>query len=316
MSGYFGGNKRHYFEEAFGEDAAELIDRYDLHVDGRIGGYYDEEAGYDDVAWDIEKPEFHFDDERPLFEFDPISDYYDLRVEEYDNNVVIMTTYQALGKLAEMTAKLLVAWEKRAAADQLEKQDPSLLLFIEDDDGYPLLEGLNLYQLEMDERSALRSHSVLKLETLFGGKEEVMKLRQFVDDISKFLKRIIHASVSNSLPYPMPYPVVSNILSYLLPVRGAVNIGLVTNADSHVGEIRDMESLYLAMATVFDSVKVIMFTIELIALETELSITEMKEMLVEKFEGLVATVASSDQLQISLEGLDIKDIEASEEEVA
>ena len=82
---------------------------------GAYGGYDDlyddvmEEAGYD--AWDIVNPEFNFDEERPLFEFNPYIEYYELNQDESGNT---MMTYQALAELSEMTARLLQAWEKRS----------------------------------------------------------------------------------------------------------------------------------------------------------------------------------------------------------
>jgi len=259
--------------------------------------------------------------ERPIFDFEPFEVYYEL--EDKNNNV--MMTYQALSKLAEMTAKLLVAWEKRAAADLLERHDKERLCHlirrtVKMDKDSPVPYSLNIYQLEVEERSDLRSYSVWKLKMLLGGAEEVMKLRQLIDNISNFVKRIIFASVGNSLPYPMPYPVIDTILSYLLSVKGAVNIGPITTDDSKVGEIKDMEMLYIAMANVFDQVKVIMFYIgngayHTLVTELEPSITKRKEMLEEKFEVLVATVKST-QLQVSFEGLDIKDIGGVEDKVA
>ena len=183
------------------------------------------------------------------------------------------------------------------------------------DDIYHRLLGLNLYQLEEKERSELRSYSVWRLEMLLGGKEEVMKLKQVFDSISNFVKRIILTSVGDSLPCPMPYPVINTILSYLFPVKGAVNIGLVTADDSKEDERKDMERLYLAMAEVFDHVKVIMFNCEPNTLINEPSITEKKEMLVEKFEVLVARVTST-QLEASFEGLDMKDTGSEGEKVS
>jgi len=282
---------------------------------GAFSGYDDlyddvmEEAGYD--AWDIENPEFNFDAERPMFDFDPFSEYFDLK-DESDN---VMMTYQALGELADMTAKLLYAWEKRAAVDHIERQEGHTPMD-QGNDCSPLLLGLNLnlYQLELEDRSDLRSYSVWKLARLLGGNEEVKKLKQVIENISNFVKRIILTSVGNSLPCPMPYPVINTILSYLLPVKGAVNIGPVTTEDSKEGERKEMERLYLAMAEIFDHVKVIMFNIEPNTLVTEPSITEKKELLVGKFEVLVATVKST-QLQVSFEGLDIKDNRGAEEKV-
>jgi len=260
-------------------------------------------------------PEFNFDDERLKFEFNPLSEYLHLK----DENGNVMMTYQALGKLAEVTSKLLVAWEKRAAAVHLGRQDPYTIRLNDWVLSVVMVNhynSLNLYQLKMEERNDLLSYSVRKLEMIFGGKEEMMKLREVVDNISNFVRRVMIASVGHSLPCPMSYPVINTILSYLLPVRGAVNIGPVSNDDSKEGEREDMERLYLAMTEVFNHVQEIMF-IEPITVDVEASIyhqyiTEQIELLVEMFQVLVERVKSMG-LQISLEGLDIKDTGTEEE---
>jgi len=310
MSDYFDYDDESYYDDSFDED----------NYAGALGGYDDMYDNVEYDAWDIVYPEFNFDDERPMFDFDPFSEYFDLK----DESEKVMMTYQALGELAGMTVKLLVAWDKRAAADHLVRQEPTLL-GVEGNEESLLLRGLNhyqfqprglnLYQLEMEERKYLRSNSVWKLEMLLGGSKEVKKLKQVIDNICHFLKRIVLAILGNCLPCPMPYPVLKTILSYLHPVKGAVNIGLVSIDDSREGERKDMERLYLSMAEVFDHVKVIMFNIEPNTLVTEPSIIEKKNMLVKKFEVLVATVTST-ELQISFDGLDIKVIEGEEENVA
>merc|ERR1712179_844354 len=145
-----------------------------------------------------------------MFDFDPFSEYFDLK-DESDN---VMMTHQALGELADMTAKLLYAWEKRAAVDHIERQEGHTPMD-QGNDCSPLLLGLNLnlYQLELEDRSDLRSYSVWKLARLLGGNEEVKKLKQVIENISNFVKRIILNSVSNSLPCPMPYPVINTLPS-------------------------------------------------------------------------------------------------------
>merc|ERR1719233_1735665 len=150
----------------------------------------------------------------------------------------------------------------------------------------------------MKMRKRMRRKKIMKMR-----KEEVRKLKKVVKNISNFVKRIIFASVGNSLPCPMPYPVINTILSYLLPVRGAANIGLVTNDDSKEGERNDMIGLYLAMAEVFDLVKMVMFNI--VVNTIVIGPSTLKETLVKKFKDLVERVTST-ELQISFEGLDIK----------
>ena len=200
-----------------------MSDYHDVSENDDTRGGVRRISGYD---WDIdtENPEFNFDDERPLFEFDPRAEYLDLQVGKEDDDVM---TYQVLGKLADMTLKLLACWEKRAAAYHLKKPDPTEQNRIE-------LWGFkafwqsrvsNLYQLKMEERNDLRSYSVWKLEKIFGGKDEVKESKQVSKNISYFVKRIILSIVGNSLPCPLPYPVIGNILSYLLAVKGLVCLG-------------------------------------------------------------------------------------------
>merc|ERR1719420_2538257 len=89
-----------------------------------------------------------------MFEYDPFTQYSDLKVE----NDKVMMTYQALGNLAEMTARLLKAWEKRSEADHSKSQD----LIAEKFHSYT--RTLNLYQLGDDERRDLRAYSVWHLQ--------------------------------------------------------------------------------------------------------------------------------------------------------
>ena len=233
-----------------------------------------------------------------MFEFDPRAEYLDLQVGKEDDDVM---TYQVLGNLADMTLKLLASWEKRAAAYHLKKPDPTPLGVEVGKDYWLSSRGLNLYQLTMEERNDLRSYSVWKLEKIIGGKDEVKELKQVSKNISYFVKRIILSIVGNSLPCPLPYPVISNILSYLLAVKGAVNIGPVTTDDSRMGDKYDMVELYFAMVDVYERVKRIMF----VGAPNTIfySILWKNERLAEKFEALVVRVTST-ELQISFEGLD------------
>jgi len=277
---------------------------------GAYGGYDDlyddvmEEAGYD--AWDIENPEFGYDDEWPMFVFDPFSEYFDLK----DDSDKIMMTYQALSLLSENTSKLLEAWAKRSelVSDFSERQDSSVPSPSSDHAILDIVEwecSLNLYQLELEDRDELRAFSVMKLERLCGGRAKVNELKQMVDKISVFLKRVMMTILSSSLPCPVPYPAMNTILAYLLPGKGAGNLGQVSSNKTDIELEREaMEQLYLSMAEVFDHVKVIMFNIEPNTLVTEPSIVEKKRNLEENFSVLVTKVTDS-ELQISIEGLEI-----------
>merc|ERR1712098_587510 len=223
----------------------------------------------------------------------------------------IMMTYQALSLLSDNTSKLLQALAKRSelVPDLPEGPDslvPSPLSLSDEDILYWLFPcPLNLYQLELEDRVKLRAFSVKKLERLFGGRAEVNELKQMVDKISVFLKRVMMTILSSSLPCPVPYPAMNTILAYLLPGKGGCNLGQVSINETDMEVEREaMEQLYLSMAEVFDYVKVIMFNIEPNTLVTEPSIVEKRRNLEENFSVLVTKVSDS-ELQIFIEGLEI-----------
>merc|ERR1719233_2122 len=163
----------------------------------------------------------------------------------------------------------------------------------------------------MKMRKRMRRKKIMKMR-----KEEVRKLKKVVKNISNFVKRIIFVSVGNALPCPMPYPVINTILSYLLPVRGAANIGPVTTDDSKDDEKNDMIELYLTMAHAFGDVQAIMLDCEPSAMYPQYIkyISEQIVLLVKMFEDLVEKVKSTG-LQISSEGLDIEHTGGEEEKV-
>ena len=66
-----------------------------------------------------------------------------------------------------------------------------------------------------------------------------------------------------------------------------------------------MDKLYLAMADVFDHLKIIMFNIGPNTLATEPTFNEKKESLCERFE-LLASIVTSAKLETGLGGLEIR----------
>jgi len=247
-----------------------------------------EDAVYD--VWNID-PEFEYDDEWPIFDFDPFSEY----PWPYHDSDKIMITYQALSKLSENTSKLLEAWIRRS------ESVPSTDLHHLDED----CDGMNLYQLELEDRVALRAFSVKKLERLFGGRAEVLKLKQMVDKITVFVKRVMMTILGSSLPCPVPYPAMHIILAYLLPGKGAGNLGQVSIDKNAVELEREwMKQLYLSMAEVFGDVHDIMFYCDLDESVSEPPLVEERRSLEESFSFLVTKVKDS-ELQVSIEGLEI-----------
>jgi len=295
----------HYFDY----DEA-LLDDHRSDEDNYAGSFDDYDYLYDDLmeegydAWEIEIPEFDPDEEWPMFVFNPFSNYCGFR----DDSGKIIMTYQALSLFCENTSKLLEAWAKRSelVPNLPESQDSSVPAPSSDHDVVDVLKlGLNLYQLEKEDRVELRAFSVKKLERLFGGRSEVFKLKQMVNQIGVFVKRVMMTILGSSLPCPVPYPVMSMILVYLLPSEGAGNLGQVSINETDIAVEREaMAQLYLSMAGVFDHVQAIMFNIEPKTLPAEPSFVEMKKHLEESFSVLVTKVSDS-ELQVCLEGFEI-----------
>ena len=193
---------------------------------GAYGGYDDlyddviEEAGYD--AWNIGDLEFGFDEERYLFELDPFSEYFDLL-----NSSQHSCTYQSLVQMAELTSQLIAAWKKRSSATVTPKNSSKFT-----DEVNHL--RLNLYQLETKERDELRSFSVWKLLRIFGGEEEVLHFDKKIEQILKFLKKLLMDILGRCLPTCLPYPVLSTIFSHLMASKGLESIGQVSIDDVSV----------------------------------------------------------------------------------
>ena len=85
------------------------------------------------------------------------------------------SSYQIVFIKTEMLSKLLGAWQKRSKGNlQGEFSDAE----------YSDM-NVNLYQLEEEDRANLQSLSVRKFLEVMGGCEEVVKLRETIDQILK-----------------------------------------------------------------------------------------------------------------------------------
>merc|ERR1719244_184721 len=83
------------------------------------------------------RPEFGFDEERHLFEYNPL-----------DSSDYLATSYQRLLTATDMMFKLLGAWKKRRSKSGQQVNDYEDLDFT-----------MNLYQMELEDRIKLRSVS-------------------------------------------------------------------------------------------------------------------------------------------------------------
>merc|ERR1719184_630828 len=105
-------------------------------------------------------PELGFDDERHLFEYNPL-----------DASDPSATSYQSLLTVTDMMLKLLGAWKKRSRSGQqvndVEDLDPDF--------------DINLYQMGQEERIVFRSYSVQKILEIFEGVSEIEKLTEKVN---------------------------------------------------------------------------------------------------------------------------------------
>merc|ERR1712142_1036999 len=137
-----------------------------------------------------------------------------------------------------------------------------------------------------------------------------------VDKIIVFLKRVMMTILSSSLPCPVPYPAMHIILAYLLPGKGAGNLGQVSIDKNAVEVEREwMKQLYLSMAEVFGDVRAIMFYCDLDESLSEPPLVEERRSLEERFVeerrsleesfSFLVTKVKDSELQVSIEGLEI-----------
>jgi len=194
------------------------------------------------------RPEFGFDEERHLFEYNPL-----------DSSDYLATSYQRLLTATDMMFKLLGAWKKRRSKSGQQVND------YEDLD---LDFTKNLYQMEQENRIKLRSDSVLKVLEIFEGENEIEKLTDKVSQAVTFLKKVLTLLVGRCLPMALPFPVMSTIISHLIREEGLHNVGFVGEEDEKEGELveagelpelRDMTILYDNIAHVYTFMRDIMF---------------------------------------------------------
>jgi len=217
------------------------------------GGFYDHDDLFDDVEegvgydiWDIDDPEYDFDEERFLFEFDPwIENDFD-----FDTG-----SYQSLVRIAEMLSKILHAWRKRSGLIDLEEEESSLKEVSDSDQHW------NLYQMDPEDRTKLRSNSVKIMSDLLGGKSAIHQFTEKVDKTVILLKQVLNLLLDRCLPVHMPYPVMSTLISHLLEEGGLDMLGTMAEGeeDSEEQERQGMEELLNAMGSVYDETKSIMF---------------------------------------------------------
>jgi len=172
-----------------------------------------ESDGLDDIWY----PEFGFDEETYLFEYDPTTHVH------YDPNYPVepSTSYQLVFTKTEMLSKLLGAWQKRSISNlQEEFSDTEYSHF-----------DVNLYQMVEGDRAKLRSFSVRKFLEMMGGQEEVEKFRKKIDQTLILTKKILSSILARCLPMDLPYPALRNILSHLLREEGLHMMGFMSSDD-------------------------------------------------------------------------------------
>jgi len=189
-------------------------------------------------------------------------------------------TYQYLLDLSDLICQLLSAWKKW----QLASENLNIQLR---DDFNPF--GLNLYQLELEDRDELRTRSVAKFLCLFGGQEqELRKFESEVHQLGRFFQACILDILRRCLPSCLPYVVLRSIHSYLMTGKtGHDNIGLVTRDPSRLTEEKLIGELHEIMADTYHHLKIVLFNVN----ETsESSFDQKRSNLVAKFQSLAEVV--------------------------
>jgi len=178
-------------------------------------------------------PEFGFDEERFLFDFDPPSCHS------------LTISYQKISSLAKMTSKLFGALKMRSMAGDLQDKQPLTLSKtsitsklsgaynkLADDawfDGNHNSDNIdmNLYHLEHEDRAMQRAISVMFLLDAMEGEEEFEKLLEKVDRTVSLSEKALSHIVGRCLPMELPYPAMSIIISYLVDSKGLDQVGLL-----------------------------------------------------------------------------------------
>jgi len=228
-------------------------------------------------------PEFGFDEERFLFDFDPPSCHS------------LTISYQKISSLAKMTSKLFGAWKMRSMAGDLQDKQP---LTLSKDSITSKLSGaynkladdawfdgnhnsdnidMNLYHLEHEDRAMQRAISVMFLLDAMEGEEEFEKLLEKVDRTVSLSEKALSHIVGRCLPMELPYPAMSIIISYLVDSKGLDQDKKEENDDDdeeHDDEEHDDEEetvsrdsykieiilhLYWNLSGIYDHIKFIMF---------------------------------------------------------
>ena len=153
-----------------------------------------------------------------------------------------------------------------------------------------------------------------KVLRILGGEEVVFQFGEKVQQIVKYLSKVLLDILGSCLPPFLPYPVISTTLSHLLDTKGLARLGQVSkdNSSNKVVELDYMDKLYLAMADVFDHLKIIVFNIEPNTLAIEPSFNEKNEVLFERFE-LLSSVVDAAKLERDFDGLEIAEDETVSE---
>jgi len=181
------------------------------------GDDYDEYESDDLDQDDIWYPEFGFDEERYIFEYEPTDHVH------YDPNYpgFPSPSYQLVFTKTEMLSNLLGAWQKRSTSNSQGEFSNS---------EYSDLD-MNLYQLGGEDRDKLRSSSVRKFLEVMGGQEQVVEFREKIDQLLILTKKVLGSILARCLPMDVPYPALRNILSHLLREEGLHNVGYMSSDD-------------------------------------------------------------------------------------
>jgi hypothetical protein len=115
------------------------------------------------------------DDDYFLMEFDP---------RQINDRGRVKMTYQAMLKMAEHTGELLDVMKKRVA-EAIERET----LVIKDCVPFHGL-NRNLYHLSCRNREKLVKYSVEKLLNVFGSEEEIVRFRNCIFLVAKFIKKV------------------------------------------------------------------------------------------------------------------------------
>jgi len=193
--------------------------------------------------WNHSLPEFEYDEERYLFEFDP-----------WDSKFHQSMTYQSLLHMARMTGSIIMHFSNRIVEARDDRDfDEKCSKWVDSDT------WLNKYQLDPKSRIIMKAASVRQLLLEIGGEVAFSNFQSQIQKIIRTIRNAIMEVLCSCVP-TLPDTALEMILFHLIYVDGVRNLGMLSV--NHVEESCLIKKLYQLLGKIFADLKRIMFNVD------------------------------------------------------